>query len=83
MDVSFNQIKFTSLNYTQLNNYKTAWNTFNQIEQQNSNVSTLRGNGINIDYPPFQTALQEIYYRQGYILHVTYLSTLVQVVQKN
>jgi hypothetical protein len=82
MDVPFNQIKFTSLNYTQLNNYQTAWNTFNQIEQQNSNVSTLRGNGIQIDYPPFDSALQEIQYKQGFILHVAYLSTLVQVVQK-
>ena len=84
MNVCFNEISsFKGITYSQLNNYRYAWNTFNQIEQVNSNVSTMHGNGnLSLSYYTFLDQTQYAAYTTGLSLHFQY-SGPVNVVQKN
>ena len=84
MNVCFGEISsFKGINYSQLNKYRYAWNTFNRIEQVNSNVSTMHGNSnLSLSYYTFIDQTEKAIYDNGLSLHVQY-SGPVNVVQKN
>jgi hypothetical protein len=84
MDICFGEISsFKGITYSQLNNYRYAWNTFNRIEKINSNVSTLHGNSnFSLSYYTFIDQTEKNMYDTGLSLHVQYSGPVVTV-QKN
>ena len=84
MNICFGEISsFKGITYSQLNNYRYSWNTFNRIEQSNSNVSTLHGNStFSVSYYTFIDQTEKASYETGLSLHVQYAGPVVTV-QKN
>ena len=71
MSVCFDLSGFIGLNDSQKLQYKTAWSTFDRIQNINSNVSTLRvlENSSNLSYYIFTSYDQKNLFRIGQFLH--------------
>ena len=84
MNVCFSDISgIQSLTYAQFLESQRAWNTFRQVEQFNSNVSTQRFFGAaTLTYWQFPTTTSYEEYKRGLSLHTSYLG-FSTVVQKN
>lgn len=61
---------FSGLSQGLFHTYLSRWNTFEQIYYYNSNVSTLKSNGISgISYYNFRNGAEQTDYRAGQLLH--------------
>jgi hypothetical protein len=65
------------LSISELQNMKTAWNTFREVESFNSNISTLRnnafisgGNASQYSYYQFQSDAEKQLYNKGLSDHL-------------
>lgn len=87
MNTCYDASGFLCLNFQQNQLYKTAWDTFNRIQTYDSNISTLRFQGVpNLYYYNFSNYTEKALYSQGQFLHyksIPYLSTLWVSVQRN
>jgi hypothetical protein len=77
----------SGLNFSQLLEYKDAWNTFNRIQNYNSNASTLINAGASDQhYYNFSNYTEKNMFNRGQLLHIKaypYYSTLWYSVEKN
>jgi hypothetical protein len=69
-DISGGLIKYLSI--SELQNIKTAWNTFREVEIYNSNISTLRNTAVQTGNDPrvysyyqFQSDTEKQFYNKG------------------
>ena len=86
MSVCFDLSGFIGLNDSQKLQYKTAWNTFDRIQNINSNISTLRvvENNLTLSYYTFTSYDQKNLFRIGQFLHQQrYPNSNWNVVQEN
>lgn len=74
-DISGGLVKYLSI--SELQNMKTAWNTFREVEIFNSNISTLRnnaflsgGNASQFSYYQFQSDTEKQLYNKGLADHL-------------
>ena len=70
-NVCFDLSGFQYMGQIQKLQYLTAWNTFNQVQTYNSNVSTLRATGAypNLSYYQFITQQEKATFTTGQFLH--------------
>ena len=72
-NVCFDLSGFKYMGQIQLLQYQTAWNTFNQVQTYNSNVSTLRATNNtkypNLMYYQFFSQQEKASYTTGQFLH--------------
>ena len=61
---------FRGMTPIQFRIYKDAWNTFNRVQEYNSNISTLRAGGNKIlNYYQYVDQKERNQFRQGQSLH--------------
>ncbi len=62
---------FKFLTFSQKDEYKRAWQIFNNVQTFNSNVSTLRFNGdLTLTYYQFISGEEKTKFLQGRFLHI-------------
>jgi hypothetical protein len=76
---------FVFLTQSQLRYYKTSVQTFNRVQDYNSNISTLRSQGDStLSYYQFISLEEKNNYTKGlFLLTQSYGSGNIQVVQQN
>ena len=83
--VCFDLSGFTGLSFGAAQKYRGDWNTFERIQEYNSNISTLRAAGApGLTYYTYASANEQISFVNGQFLHFKrYPSSNWNEVQKN
>lgn len=83
--VCFDLSGFTGLSFGTAAQYKTDWQTFERIQDYNSNVSTARAaSTVGLTYYTFQSGAEQMSFINGQNLHYKrYPNSNWNAVQKN